>query len=446
MTKGKQLELPGTRVKGRKISLDFQGADVTSDAGLMLLRAAEERIGIFSRVEGGIVDKRQPTKLIHKASTMMRQRVMAIAAGYEDLNDADTLRYDPLHQSSANTDTQMASTATLCRFEQQQDHSTAWAVNAALVDTFIARQKERHRDTVPKELILDFDATDDPVHGEQQGRFFHGYYGHYCFLPLYVFCGEHLLCAYLRQANQDAATHSAAILKLLVQRLRQEWPNGRIIFRADSGFCRERTLSWCDRNHVDYVVGLAKNPALFREAALYMEWAEAKALHNKTKERIYGGVIYGAATWSCKRHVIVKAEHGPQGSNPRFVVSSLSDPKFDDKDVYEKVYCARGEMENRIKEQLQLFSDRTSSEGWWTNPWRMLLSALAYTITQALREIGLSGTELCCAQCSTIRSKLIKVGAVIVRNSRRIHLSLSSGYPLQSLWLRIADNLNIRPG
>jgi hypothetical protein len=293
--------------------------------------------------------------------------------------------------------------------------------------------------TAPSRLVLDFDATDDRVHGGQEGRFFHGYYGDYCFLPLYVFCGEQLLVSYLRPSNQDAATHTGAILKLLVARLRVAWPEVKVTLRADSGFCRHRVLSWCRRHGVDYIVGLAKNKRLEKMTAGLMEQARAQHAATGEKVRLFTGLTYAASTWKHKERVIAKAEYMDSGPNPRFVLTSLED---DAQELYDKVYCGRGEMENRIKEQqLGLFADRTSCHCWWANQFRLLLSSCAYVLIEGLRRLALSGTELARAQAGTIRLKLLKIGTVITRNTRTIRLLYSSRYPYQGLFREVLARL-----
>jgi len=351
--------------------------------------------------------------------SMLRQRVFGLALGYEDLNDHDTLRGDLALQTAVDKDHDLASCPTLCRMENRADRQTAIAIHQVLVEKFIASFKKP-----PKELILDFDATDDPVHGSQVGRFFHGYYDHYCFLPLYVFCGHQLLVAYLRPGNIDGAKHSWAILSLLVKRLRQAWPQVEIIFRGDSGFCRHRMLDWCKRSGVGYIVGLAKNNRLNTMAADLLEQAKQDFDQTGVKQRLFGEFQYAAGTWKNKLRTIARIEHMDKGSNPRYVVTSL---KGEGQYLYEQVYCARGDMENRIKEQqLDLFADRTSCHNWWPNQLRLLLAGLAYTLLETIRRLGLKGTELAKAQCGTIRLKLLKIGAVIIRNTRRVRLMFSS--------------------
>ena len=419
-----QLEFPGC--KGRKVEVEFSGGDVTSDGGVLLLRQADRRLGLTARMAKAVDDPRNPALCDHSQLSMLRQRVYGLALGYEDLNDHATLRVDPAIQTAVERDTDLASSPTLCRFENRADRRAALAIHEVLVETFIASFAEP-----PTELILDFDATDDPVHGKQEGRSFHGYYDHYCFLPLYVTCRDQLLVSYLRPANIDGAKHAWAILALLVKRLRQAWPNARIIFRADSGFCRWRMLRWCERRGVYYIVGLAKNKRINEKAARQIEGAGKRFEATGRKQRLFGNLRYAAHTWDRERRVIARIEHNAKGSNPRYVVTNLPGRS---RWLYEKLYCARGEMENRIKEQMQLFSDRTSAHRWWPNQFRLLLSSLAYVLMETIRRLGLKGTKLARAQVATIRLKLLKIGAVVVRNTRRVRFLLSSAHPQQDLF------------
>lgn len=421
-------------VKRRRIEARFSGGEITSDGGVLLLRQTDRRLGLLEAVSAKLPDTRDPRYVKHELLTLLRQRVYALCQGYEDLNDHDQLRGDPALQTATGQDRMLGSAPTLCRLENRMDRNAAIAIHQVLVEQFIASFAEP-----PEELILDFDATDDRVHGVQEGRFFHGYYDAYCFLPLYVFCGEQLLVSYLRPSKIDGAKHAWAILALLVKRLRQAWPDVRIIVRADSGFCRHRILRWCERHNVGYIIGLARNPRLQKmiEAAFVEVERRFEATHEK--QRVFLDLRYGAESWGRQRAVIAKLEVTAQGRNPRFVVTNLNG---DAQSLYDKVYCARGEMENRIKEQqLGLFADRTSAHHWWANQFRLLLSSLAYVLMESIRRLALHDTELAHAQVGTLRLKLLKIGAVILRNTRRIQFLLSSAFPYQRLFCTVAERL-----
>jgi hypothetical protein len=426
----------------RQIVADFQGGDLTSDGGLPLLREVDRKIGLIDALDAAITDPRCPWLIEHDQRTILAQRVLAIAAGYEDLNDHQNLRNDTLLQTLTDRrlkcgqkpEDPLSSPPTLCRLENRITRADLARISEVLVNVFIASHA-----TPPKELVLDFDATDDPIHGNQEGRFFHGYYDRYCFLPLYVTCGQQLLAAYLRPANIDGAKHSRAILKLLVTRFRQVWPDVKIIFRADSGFCRWRMMRWCDRHNVDYIVGLAKNAVLKRRARRSMITARWEHRRTGLKQRLFEEFEYAAATWDRPRRVIAKAEHSDQGENPRFIVTTLAG---DAQGLYDDLYCQRGDAENRIKEQqLGLFADRTSCHAFLANQFRVLLSAAAYVLVETLRRVGLAGTELATAQAGTIRLKLLKIGGRIVRSVRRIVIHLASGFPLQQTFQIILRRL-----
>ena len=399
----------------------------------MLLAAAERRLGLLAGLGRRLVDRRQGAKVEHRLAVLLRQRVFAVALGHEDVNDHESLRDDLVLQTACGRDRRLASPSTVGRLERAADRSWAWAAHVTMVEAFIASF-----DTAPDELVLDFDATDDAVHGRQVGRFFHGYYDHYCFLPLYVFCAEQLLVSYLRPSNIDGAKHAWAILKLLVTWLRQAWPEVRIILRADSGFCRHRMLTWCERHGVGYIVGLAKNARLNDQASMWMAWAEAAYHHGGEKQRLFVDLRYGAKTWGRRRRVIARLEHGPKGANPRYVVTNL---EGGGQRLYDDLYCQRGEMENRIKEQLALFADRTSAHAWWANQFRLLLSSLAYTLVEAIRRLALEGTAMARAQVATIRLKLLKIGAVVIRNTRRVSIHLSTACPDKRLFQLAAARL-----
>ncbi|MBP7828164.1 MAG: IS1380 family transposase [Verrucomicrobia bacterium] len=417
-------------VKKRAVQASFTGGAVTSDGGIALLRQTDRRLGLTKALAQVLADPREPGRIKHPLLALIRQRLYGLAAGYEDLNDHDTLRHDLAWQTAVERDRALASSPTLCRLENRADRQVAWAVHAVLVNQLIASFAP-----APAELILDFDTTDDRVHGRQAGAFFHGYYGDYCFLPLYVFCGEQLLVSYLRPGNVGAAHHAWAVLKLLVQRLRQVWPQVKIIVRGDAGFCRWRLLRWCEQHHVHYLVGLAKNARVQALAQGLMEQSAQAFMQTQTKQRHFGEVHYAADTWDKARRVLVKAEHTNQGSNPRFVVTNLEGAA---QALYDEGYCARGEMENRIKEQqLGLFADRTRCGGWWANQFRLLLSRCGYVLLERLRALALAGTELARAQAGTIRLKLLKIGAVVLRNTRRVKLLLSSAYPYQRIFAQV---------
>lgn len=430
--------IPFTPLGRRDVVAGFDGGKITSDAGALLLREVAAKSKVFQRMSAAVPDPRDADLIEHDQQTMFAQRVLGIACGWEDLNDHHGLRIDPLMQVAterdADEDRPLASPATLCRLENRVSRQSCVRLSKLLVELFI-----ESFDQPPAELILDFDATDDPIHGNQEGRFFHGYYDNYCYLPLYVFCGEKLLVSYLRPSNIDAAKHSRAILKLLVDRLRQTWPEVKIIFRGDSGFCRWRLIRWCDRHNVDYVIGLARNKVLEKMAEPFMQQAQQQYEQTGQNQRIFTEFNYAAGSWDRERRVIHKAEHNGHGDNPRFVVTSLSDPP---QQLYDQLYCARGEMENRIKEQqLGLFAGRTSCHHFAANQFRLLLSSFAYSLIQTLRCTALAGTELATAQANTIRTKLLKIGAVVTTSVRRIVLQLSSAYPLKDLFLKVVSRL-----
>ena len=434
MTKCYQRTFEFPRVNRRVVEANFEGGDITSDGGVLLLRQADRLLGLSDGIAHALTDPRRQASCDHDVPGLVRQRLYAIALGYEDLNDHDGLRQDVALQTAVERDQWLASASTLCRFENRADRETAWRLHEVLLDQFIGSFKR-----APRKLILDFDATDDPVHGEQDGRFFHGYYRHYCFLPLYVFCGHQLLVSYLRPSNIDGAKHSWAILSLLVKRLRQVWPKVRIIFRGDGGFCRWKMLRWCDHHEVGYIIGLAKNKRLNRLTASLQDEAAACFAATGHKVRWFTDFQYAARSWDRARRVIAKIEYSNHGVNPRYVVTNL---EGDAKQLYDKLYCARGDMENRIKEsQLDMFGNRTSCQCWWSNQFRLLLSSLAYTLIEAIRRIALKGTDLARAYVGTIRLKLFKIGAVIFKNTRRIRFLLASGCPYKELYFLVANRL-----
>ena len=452
----------------RKIVAHFNGGNITSDAGGLLLQQAERITGIISQFADCFTDHRNSDLSEFTANELLAQRIFALALGYEDLNDHDELRNDPLlavmvgkkdpsgkdRLHKRDKGKPLAGKSTLNRLEltpvraNKRSRYKKITVNHRAVDTFFTDIFLQSYAKPPSTIVLDLDATDDPIHGHQLGRFFHGYYKHYCFLPLYIFCGEHLLCARLRPSDIDASAGSVKELDRIVRQIRSEWPDVRIIIRGDSGFCREPIMSWCELNDVDYVFGLAKNERLKKEIVDQMQ--QAKKLYEQSSEasRVYKDFEYQTLeSWSKARRVVGKAEYLPKGENPRFVVTSLSRAEFDAKTLYEQQYCARGEMENRIKEQqLCLFADRTSAATMRANQLRLWFSSVAYTLLNALRRLGLKGTELARARCDTIRLKLLKIGAQIKVTVRKVWVCLSESYPYRGLFRQVYENLSrLRP-
>jgi Transposase DDE domain group 1 len=429
---GKKLVL--SRLDRRRVEADFSGGRLTSDAGLLVVREVDRKLGLLDAANAAIPDPRDPAAITHQQRELLAQRVFALAAGYEDGNDHATLRSDPALQLAAgrepHEDRPLSSPATLCRLENRVTRGSIVRLHEVLVEQFLASYA-----TPPPEIVLDLDATDDPTHGNQEGRFFHGYYRSYCYLPLYVFCGPHLLCAYLRPSNIDAAKHSRAITKLLVQRIRQRWPAVKIVLRGDSGFCRWRLMRWCDRHGVSYVFGLARNPRLETQLATTMREAQAAFDQAGQKQRLFVEFGYAAETWDRPRRVIGKAEYSAKGANPRFVVTNLADPP---QALYDQRYCPRGDMENRIKEQqLMLFADRTSCSKLLANQFRLLLSGLAYTLLDGLRRLGLGRSAAGQWQSATLRERIIKVAARVRISARRIFFQLPSSCPVAPLFSQL---------
>jgi Transposase DDE domain group 1 len=434
-------------VEKRAVVAGFDGGTITSDAGGLLLGLTDRAIGLVGRFARCFVDGRNPGLIEHEVKTLVGQRVLALALGYEDLNDHDELRHDPVlavlagklkarrHKKCAA----VAGKSTLNRLELSRPEPTRYhkishdpaAIEALFVELFLGAHA-----AAPEEVVLDLDATDDPLHGNQEGRFFHGYYGHYCYLPLYVFCGDHLLCAKLRPANIDAAAGSVEQVERIVGQLRERWPKVRIVLRADSGFAREALMAWCETNAVDYLFGLARNVRLARHIGAELEAARAESILTGRPARRFKGFPWTTRrSWSCRRRVVAKAEWTQGEANPRFVVTSLDAATWPAQSLYEELYCARGEMENRIKEcQLDLFADRTSAATMRANQLRLWFASMAYVLICALRRIGLANTKLARASCATIRLKLFKIGALVSISVRRIRLAMNSACPFQREW------------
>jgi len=450
----------------RAVRGEFDGGAITTDAGGLLLREVEKRTGIIAQFAACFTDHRDPARIEHGVEELVGQRVYGLALGYEDLNDHEELRRDPLlavlaekpdprgekRARERDRGQALAGKSTLNRLElsaaevsEEERYKKIGldfeAVDRMLVEIFLQAHRE-----APQEIVLDLDCTDDPLHGEQEGRFFHGYYGHYCYLPLYIFCGESLLCARLRVSNIDGAAGSQEELERIVRQIREAWPDVQIIVRGDSGFCREELMAWCEANQVDYVLGLAKNDRLKAEIAAELHQAAAEYQRTGQAARVFKEFGYQTReSWSRARRVVAKAEHLEKGANPRFVVTSLPRQVWAARALYEDLYCARGEMENRIKEQLMLFSDRTSTAYLRSNQIRLYFSAVAYLLMQALRRLGLQGTELAKAQCTTLRLKLLKIGALLRITVRKVWVSLASGYPYQELFRQVYAQLQAVP-
>jgi hypothetical protein len=457
---------------GRELVWRFDGGDITSDGGALVLKKLEERTGIVRRFAACFQDYRRPDLIEHPLLDLITQRVFGLALGYEDLNDHDELRRDPMLAVALSKDDvkgehrrraqdrgkALAGKSTLNRLElAAPDYQGSprqmgsdkpetkkigvdpESIDALLVDLFL----EAH-EPAPEQIILDVDATDIVLYGQQEGRFYHGYYRDYCYLPLYVFCGEHLLGARLRMSNIDASADAVEELEALVARIRQRWPAVKIQLRGDAGFCREKLMTWCEREGIDYIFGLAQNVRLKRQIEPEMAQAEKQYQQTQLPARVFTEFFYATQeTWSRERRVIAKAEHLDKGANPRFIVTSLSQEQMAAQELYEKVYCARGDCpENRIKEQqLDLFADRTSTGKMWSNQLRVYFSSIAYVLLQTLRRMALAGTELEKAQCGTIRRKLLKIGAQVRVTVRKVWVSLAGGYPYAALFARVLATL-----
>jgi len=447
----------------RQVVAAFDGGKVSTDAGGLLLREVEDKFRFLEQFSRCFTDHRDADLVEHTLPELIKQRVFGICLGYEDLNDHDQLRFDPLlavlvgktdptGDGRARVRDQgkaLAGKSTLNRLELTavgDDEDSRYKkivahmsqIESYLVDVFV----QQHR-TPPKRIVLDLDATDDPIHGHQLGRFFHGYYDCECYLPLYIFCGDHPLCATLRPSDIDASAGSLVFIQRIVAGLREKFPGVEIVLRGDSGFCRDYLMTWCEGNGVHYLFGMAKNKRLLR--IIGQEMHEAKQDFDQTKKaaRVFKDFEYRThKSWHRARRVVGKAEHLAKGANPRFVVTSLTPEQFDAKTLYEQEYCARGEMENRIKEQqLMMFADRTSCETLRANQVRLYMSTVAYIVMRALREFGLQGTEMAQAQCSTIRVKLLKLGAVIRVTVRRVVVSLSEAFAFRDLFMKVWQNL-----
>jgi hypothetical protein len=416
------------------IDANFEGGALSSDGGLMLVRQVDRRLGLSKAVADALHDPRNQDTIVHEMRDLVAQRLYALCCGYEDLNDHAALRCDPLMQTAVGRGEALASSPTLCRLEKRATRADVVALNRVLVEQFIASQAQ-----APEELVLDVDASDIPLHGDQEQKEFHAYYDSHCYLPLYVFCGKAMLACVLRRSRIDGARHSAAVIKLIVTRLRQAWPQVRIIVRGDSGFCRQRLIRWCERQDIGYVIGLARNARLHRQVEGWERLMEHAYTESGGKQRLIREFSYAAQSWDRPRRVITRLEFGSQGNNPRFIVTNLAGTPSN---LYDDLYCQRGEAENRIKEtQLDLFGTRASCHKFLANWLRVMFSALAYTLMQRLRELALANTELAKASAATIRVRLLKIGAAVLRNTRRIRILLASHHPLRDVYLVAANAL-----
>ena len=452
---------------GRNVVANFDGGTLTSDGGGILLREVERATGILRQFGACFTDHRDPARIEHPVAALLAQRVYGLALGYEDLNDHDALRADPLlavlagsadptgatRRCARDVGKALAGKSTLNRLElatatsAESDRYKKISVDQGAVDRLFVDLFVQAHATPPADIVLDLDATDDPVHGQQEGRFFHGYYGHYCYLPLYIFAGEQLLCARLRPSNIDASAGALEEVERIVAQLRAVWPDVRIILRADSGFCRDALLTWCETHAIDYVIGLAKNARLTALIADELAGVATDCATTRAPARTFADLTYQTLdTWSTARRVVAKAEHLPgidaSKANPRFVVTSLAADVLDAQPLYEVLYCARGDMENRIKEQqLMLFADRTSAATMPANQLRLTYASVAYTLLAALRRLGLVGTCLATAQCDTMRRTLLKIGARIRITVRKVWIALATGCPHAALFARVHANL-----
>jgi hypothetical protein len=432
----------------------FDGGVITSDAGALLLGATDRAIRLISRFAACFRDGRAPERVRHEVASMLGQRTFAIALGYEDLVDHETLRHDPVMRLlSGRLEAPLAGKSTLNRLEHAPEGEASryhkiGHDGAAIEDLFVELFLDAHAKP-PKRIILDLDATDDPIHGHQEGRFFHGYYDCYCYLPLYIFCGDHLLAAKLRRSNIDAAAGSVEEIGRIVERIRTRWPRTRITLRADSGFARDNLMTWCESNRVDYVLGLARNDRLVEHIAIELAWAEQDSLASGQPARRFADFRWTTLkSWTRRRRVIAKAEwmaaRGERGGNPRFIVTSLKASEIGARELYERVYCQRGEMENRLKEcQGDLFADRTSAATLRANQLRLWFASMAYVLLSALRRIGLPHTQFARATCGTIRLKLLRIGALVTTSVRRIRIAMASAHPWQFEWALAHARLSI---
>ena len=481
MTQRKRKSPALKRLRRQGVEVNFDGGTLTSDGGVLLLREVDQRLDLIRRIDAAIPDPRDPLYTAHPQAEILTSRIFGIAAGYEDANDHANLRHDAAFQVAAGrTPAQndyandehypLASPSTHSRFENRIDEKTIFALHEVLVDTFLDSYQQQ-----PEEIILDYDATDDPTHGNQDRRHFNGFYDGYCFLPLYVFCDDQILVSYLRPSSVGAAHHARGVTKLLVEKIRSRWPETRIILRGDSGFMIERLMRWCDKKNVFYVFGLQKNNVLIGNIACEMTRARILQAQLGGKQTCFKWFRYRTQkSWDRHRWVVGKAEYSDKGANPRFIVTNLpSDdgivdttyhrPRVDGKQIaqlkelgtrcsvarnpeefYRTMYCMRGEMENRIKEQqMCLFADRTSCTKFIANQFRLMLSSFAYVLVDGLRRLALKGTEYARLRVDTIRLRLFKIAARVVVTCRRVLFHLPTHCPSANLFKHVMERLRL---
>jgi hypothetical protein len=426
--------IPIGRLNNKEVEVSFDGEEVSTDGGLLLIDKIDKELNLIDQISKKLSDPRDQERLTHKLKDVIKQRVYSLISGHEDLNDHDILRDDRLYQTLIGKDEALASSSTISRLERDISLTNNIESQSILVNSFIASYKQ-----APDSIVLDFDPTDFTLYGNQEGRSYHGYYKDYCYLPLIVTCDNHVLAAYLRPSNIDGAKHVWAILSLLVKHIRKSWPDTKITFRADSGLCRHKILNWCERNSVDYIVGLAGNNVLNKKSASLQESVKSNFEKTHTPQKEFTSFQYAASTWKCSRKVIAKCEHNAIGSNTRYIVTNIQGK---DSELYKDIYCKRGDMENRIKEvQLDMFGDRMSSSSFTSNQFRLLLSAISYTYLNHLKEM-LHIPNTARMYCNTLRLKIIKVATYIRQNTRKIFIDFAKNHPYKELLIQSLNKIS----
>lgn len=422
------------RLNNKEVEVSFEGEEVSTEGGLLLIDKIDKELNLIDQISNNLLDLRDQEKITHKLKDVIKQRVYSIISGYEDLNDHDILRDDKLYQTLIGKDESLASSSTISRLERDISLTNNIENQSILVNSFITSHKHP-----PSSIVLDFDPTDFTLYGKQENRNYHGYYKDYCYLPLIVTCNDHILAAYLRPSNIDGAKHVWAILSLLVKHIRKSWPDTKITFRADSGLCRHKILNWCERNYVEYIVGLSGNSVLNKKSRSLQESVKFEFEKTHIPQKQFTSFRYAASTWKCSRKVIAKCEHNAIGSNTRYIVTNIHGK---DSNLYTDIYCKRGDMENRVKEvQLDMFGDRMSSSSFTTNQFRLLLSAISYTYLNRLKEI-LHIPNTARMYCNTLRLKVIKVAVYIRQNTRKIYIDFAKNHSYKSLLAQALNRLS----